>query len=129
MIVPAETIALGAHLGADSLEPGGKSLPAGPVGGTQVLDQMRAIDGLDAERPGLGEDAVEIGLQRVDGEMARRHGEAMGIHDGAEAGRVLIDAAEAFHLCAAGFGEHRQDIRPWLKIASAVELKREIHRF
>src|SRR5690606_12954800 len=104
-------------------KPGGEGPPAGFIGRPQLLGDMRADQGADAERLGDAAGGGEIALQHVEGEVTSRHGQAATIEHGTKAGRVVIETAESFDLRITCLCDHGEDVFPWLEFAGGVKLE------
>ncbi|MNT56184.1 hypothetical protein D3C72_1934670 [compost metagenome] len=130
MVVPAEGQPRITQRLAHFLEALAEGEPAAGIARAHVGQQIGAVDRLDAEQLGDFQRAGRIAFQKVETEMAGRHGQPVAVEIGAQGveARVIeggIHGAIAFDMGVSGFGEERIDIGEGLEIAGAVKLETE----
>ena len=131
MIVPAE-IEAGIEEGlAGLLQPCAKIEPALDAGRTKLGNDIGAIDGFHAERPGNGHCLLRVLFEQVEAEMAGRHGQAVAVEIGLERIQrrlveIAVNTAEPFDFGVAGPGKRREHVGKRRIVAGAVKLEAEL---
>lgn len=125
VVMPAKTEPGILHPFGRRFQPLGERDPAfGVAAVAQVVLRRGAIELLHTKGTGGGDGLVEVVLKIVDREeVARRHGQPVGLQHGEGFDRILIVAAEAFDLGIAELAEQFESVFPGSVVASGIELE------